>query len=179
MKLECIEQPMQEPVAVDEIKDYLRIDDDNEDVLLTSLITAARGYCEDYQKQASCIQKLQLTLSNKEVSGAIELPRSRYLREVNEVVCIAGDDTKTEIPFVVRCGNINSLLYVENYLLPDGDLVITYTVGAEKHDPQFVMAIKMLVAGLYENRLPFSEGKILSEVPFGVKALLQGGRVLL
>ena len=52
MKLECVEQPTQEPVALEEIKEYLRIDGDDEDVLLASLITAARCYCEDYQKQA-------------------------------------------------------------------------------------------------------------------------------
>ena len=101
MKLECVEQPTQEPVALEEIKEYLRIDGDDEDVLLTSLITAARCYCEDYQKQASCIQKLQLTLSGKEVSGTIELPRSRYLRKVDKVVSIAGGK-ETEVSFLFK-----------------------------------------------------------------------------
>ena len=177
MKLECVEQPTQEPVALEEIKEYLRIDGDDEDVLLTSLITAARCYCEDYQKQASCIQTLQLTLPGDEGSGMIELPRSRYLREVNKVVRITGDK-QTNLLFAVCTGNVNSWLCIEN-LVADGDVVITYTVGIEKPDPQFLLAIKMLVAGLYEHRLPFSEGKVLSEVPFGIKALLQGGRVLL
>lgn len=177
MKLECVEQPTQEPVALEEIKEYLRIDGDDEDLLLASLITAARCYCEDYQKQASCIQKLQLTLSGEEVSGEIELPRSRYLRKVDKVVSIAGDK-QTNLTFAVHTGNVNSLICIDNQV-GDGDLVITYTAGVEKPDPQFLMAIKMLVAGLYEHRLPFSEGKVLSEVPFGIKALLQGGRVLL
>ena len=177
MKLECVEQPTQEPVALEEIKEYLRIDGDDEDVLLTSLITAARCYCEDYQKQASCIQKLQLTLSGKEVSGTIELPRSRYLRKVDKVVSIAGGK-ETEVSFAVWTSDVNSSLDVVDPI-GDGDVVITYTVGIEKPDPQFLLAIKMLVAGLYEHRLPFSEGKVLSEVPFGIKALLQGGRVLL
>lgn len=177
MKLECVEQPTQEPVALEEIKEYLRIDGDDEDVLLASLITAARCYCEDYQKQASCIQKLQLTLPREEISGAFELPRSRYLREVNKVVVVAGDK-ETNLLFAVRTGNVNSLICIDNPV-GDGDVVITYTAGIEKPEPQFLLAIKMLVAGLYEHRLPFSEGKVLSEVPFGVKALLQGGRVLL
>ena len=39
---------MAEPLTLEETKEYLRIDSNNEDVLIASLITVAKEHCENY-----------------------------------------------------------------------------------------------------------------------------------
>ena len=39
---------MAEPLTLEETKEYLRIDSNNEDILIASLITVAKEHCENY-----------------------------------------------------------------------------------------------------------------------------------
>ena len=39
---------MDEPVTLTEVKEYLRIDGEEENILLATLITVAKSHCEDY-----------------------------------------------------------------------------------------------------------------------------------
>ena len=39
---------MAEPLTLEETKEYLRIDSNNEDTLIASLITVAKEHCENY-----------------------------------------------------------------------------------------------------------------------------------
>lgn len=81
MKLECIVPPAKEPLTPAEAREYLRIDEDIEDSLTESFITAARMYCENYQKQAYYTQTLRVTVNADELAGfEIELPRSKHLQ---------------------------------------------------------------------------------------------------
>lgn len=67
------------------------------------------------------------------------------------------------------------------FCLPDGDIIIEYVTGED--DPQIEdvrTAIKLLIGGLHGNRQPFIEdGRNVLEMPFGVKALLDRGRVII
>lgn len=67
--------PCAEPVSLDEMKLHLRIDGTDEDTLITSLIQAARSYCEDYQARAYISQTLTLKLNDFPVTDSIRLPR--------------------------------------------------------------------------------------------------------
>lgn len=49
---------------------------------------------------------------------------------------------------------------------------ITFTAGSDDPSPTIKHAIKMLVAHLYENRIPINIGNIVNEVPFTLTALL-------
>ena len=52
MLIRVIKPPADEPVDVDELKEYLHIDCDSEDSLLSQLISAARKTAEEYQHKA-------------------------------------------------------------------------------------------------------------------------------
>jgi len=54
--------PALEPVSLTEAKLHLRIDTTAEDVLISSLIKAARQYCENYQRRAYITQTWELWL---------------------------------------------------------------------------------------------------------------------
>lgn len=75
MGLTIITPPAQEPVTLDEIKQYLRLDLENEfDALLTALLVAARTYCETFQNRAYFTQTLEYTMDKW--SFPVWLPRA-------------------------------------------------------------------------------------------------------
>ena len=43
---------MEEAVSVKDIKDYLRIDGEEEDLLLAGILRSAQAHCEDYLKKS-------------------------------------------------------------------------------------------------------------------------------
>lgn len=66
---------MTEPVTLAEVKQHLRLpDEDWEDDLLQAFITSARVYCEDYTRRAFAEQTLELLLDQFPDSGPIDLP---------------------------------------------------------------------------------------------------------
>lgn len=64
MALKLITAPAVEPVALQEAKDFLRVDGTDFDTLLTALIKAAREYCEAFQNRAYVTQTWQLTMDS-------------------------------------------------------------------------------------------------------------------
>lgn len=180
MRLECIIEPEQEPVTLEEVKAYLRIDDDSEDMLLQALIKTAREYCENYQRVAYFPRTLRLTLAPGEWGSSFELPRTKYGCTVEKVYSLDLQGTHKDVDescqFAI-IGNINTNLVVVDDTPYSNTLVIEYVAGIDKQPPEAVKtAIKLLVSGWYENRLPTSD-KANNVVPYGVYALLNPGRV--
>lgn len=62
--LALVTPPAQEPVTLAELKGHARIDVADEDALLTSLITTARGYVEESTGRALLTQTWSLTLDD-------------------------------------------------------------------------------------------------------------------
>lgn len=62
MSLRQTAAPTSEPVTLDELKQHLRIDGDDENDLLTSLLIAARSACEGAQNRAYVSQTFEVTL---------------------------------------------------------------------------------------------------------------------
>lgn len=179
MRLVCIKEPEAEIVSLEEIKAYLKIDDDSEDALLLSLIKTARLYCENYQRVAYLPQTFLLTLAPGEWVSAIELPRTKYFSGVEEVVAVdsGGRETKIENVSAKYVGDINTVVSLPDAIPRNMSVMLTYCAGKEGVEPEELKtAVKLLVAGWYENRLPVSD-KAVSSIPFGVHALLDPGRV--
>lgn len=64
-----------EPVSLTEVRQHLRLPEDNtEDDLLHSLISAARTFCEDFTRRAFAEQTLELLLDRFPASGVVDLP---------------------------------------------------------------------------------------------------------
>ena len=150
MQLVCIQHPQQEPVSVGEAKQFLRIDHNVEDDLLSHLIQTARSMVESYTQRGLCNQVWRLTTTKRAV---IDLPRSPFLRLSAE-------------PQIVGLAAVLDYKLVSYYdrarlLFESGDmfwqkLQVDFVVGYGEErgsvPPALCQAILWLVADLYQNR---------------------------
>jgi len=66
--------PAAEPVSLDDAKAYLRLDSDDEDALVTTLVTAARLHVEGATGRALLTQSWRLVLDDWPSVGLLRLP---------------------------------------------------------------------------------------------------------
>ena len=60
--LQVTTAPTQEPLTLQEVKDYLRLDDALDERVLQDLVEAARMFCEDYTGRALMTQTRTMTI---------------------------------------------------------------------------------------------------------------------
>lgn len=75
MTLRVVTAPAVQPVSLSEMKEHLRIDTTDEDVLIEALIEAAASYAENYTQRALVGQELELLLPCFPEDSIIRLPR--------------------------------------------------------------------------------------------------------
>jgi len=192
MALKLIASPAIEPVSLDEAKSHLRVDGTDDDNLITSLIAAARRWCEKFQRRAYITQTWELWLDSWPEKNYIIIPRPP-LQDVSSVKYYGTDDseytfdqanyfvdTKSEPGRVV-------LGYKKNWpsvtLRPANGVVVTFTAGygdnAEKVPEEVKQAMKLLIGHWYEHREAVLAGIISKEIEFAVRSLLWPDRVVL
>ena len=187
--------PAVEPVSVSEAKQHLRVDIDDDDTYIGSLITAARKYAEEYLDRALVSQQLTMRLDT--FPYEFELPRPP--------MATSGTLTATAITYALDPGSastatpttttLSSTSYrvdrddtpgkirtVYNgtwpsHLTDPNAVTVSWWAGygsAGSDVPQAIRhAILMHVAHLYESRqAAVATGAVPQNVPFGVKALL-------
>lgn len=62
MRIKVITPPSAEPLTVDEVRAYLRIDGTHEDATLTALIAGAREWCETFTRRALISRTVEVVL---------------------------------------------------------------------------------------------------------------------
>lgn len=176
--------PTVEPVTLQEAKDHLKVDFEDEDSLITGMIAAARDYAETYCNRALMTQTILQVLhdfpfySSNNPYCAVRL----YRTPVQSLVSITykdldGNSTTVELEKVVL-SNIEIPARIapksgENW--PDsikepGAITIEYTAGvSDPADvaPSIKSAILLLVGEMYERRENF-----VKSLPDAVTALL-------
>ncbi len=164
--------PVTEPVTLEEAKLHLRIDGNEEDSLISVLITVARQKSEEYTRRAFITQTWELALDS--ASGKVYLPKPP-IQTINEVT-LDGEIVSTENYVLIGQNAFYSKIPLRA-VNPDG-LVIRYISGYGSNAtdiPQAIrQAILMLITHLYEHR-----GDEKVEIPTTIKALLQPYRVML
>lgn len=190
MALQLITPPVREPLALDAAKAHLRVDVTDDDVLIAALITAAREYCEGFQNRAYITQTWQLWLDAWPAGGEIRIPRPP-LQSVSSVRYYGADNTEYILEptdYLVDTksepGRI-TLAYGKNWpsvtLRPANAVCVEFTAGygSVATVPQRVKQVILLLVGhWYDSREIASVGKLVSEVPFTVNALLWQERVV-
>ena len=172
MLIRVIKPPSAEPVTVEELKEYLHVDCDSEDALLSQLISAARKTAEEYQHKAYMTQTLEVATGWEKET---ELPRSEFFKELVSLKDSAGNSVTG---YTIK-PDLNYRLVFER--AGKGQLVATYITGvddAAQVDEMVRLAIMQLACHWYENRLPVTDGKAVAEMPFSVRCLLAPGEVV-
>ena len=157
-------QPTVEPVTIDELKLFARIDGNSEDTLLTSLIIDARKRAENYTSRVFIEQTIQLSLDNWN-ERQIKLPNPPLI-SVSSVETLDEDDAATIYSsdnYYITTDSIPGRLVIKqgsslplNTSRDAGGYRITYKAGygATAADvPEDVKtSIKIWAALVYENR---------------------------
>ena len=141
--IEVTTDVVNEPVSLDDVKSFLRIDFDTEDLLIKSLIKSARVYCEKYTGITFAPKKADMFINYQ--SGTIKLP-VYPVTKVNEVNFIASDGSESEVTFYTLSPdtiNIDSLgagMYVV-------DIEYGYASLPDELKTGLLMAVGLLYAG--------------------------------
>lgn len=185
------QRPVVEPVSLAEAKHHCRVDSEADDVYIASLITAAREWVEAYLDES--VVKQQLTMKMDGFPAAIELPRPPMVK--------AGAETAVTIVYTLNQTGQTTTLPESEYrvdrdsqpgcirplygrawpahLTDYNAVTVTWWAGRGddgKSAPQgYRNAILWLVGLWYEKRMAADAGG-LSEIPFGVKAMLDASR---
>jgi uncharacterized phiE125 gp8 family phage protein len=161
--------PLVEPITVQELKDYARIDGNTEDSILSSIIKGTRLLTENYLGRALIEQTITLQMDYWP-SNQIELPRPPLL----SITSINTLD-ENNIPTVYAASNYytmtnatpgrlvikNSMSYPENDERWFGGYQIIYKAGygsTATYIPDAIReGIKVWATMIYENRVPSDE----------------------
>lgn len=182
MALKLITPPASEPVSLAEAKAYLRIDTNDEDALISGLITAAREYCELFQNRAYLTQTWELSFDCFPPMP-IKLPRPPLVSvESVKVIDTTGAETTLDpSDYIVdtdsepgRIAFAYGKCWPSVTLQPVNAVKIRYTAGYDdaKKVPQSVkQAMLIYIAHRYEN--PDTD-----DVPEVVRTLLWPDRVV-
>lgn len=199
MGLKVITPPTVEPVSVEEIKDHLRIINDEEYSYLEGLIQAAREYCEAHSNR-SYVQQTLVKTFDEWPEFPVELPRPP-LMSVEKIEYKDSEGTLTEwsasnyavdeYSFMPKVYLADDYSMPNDTLYPTNAIQITYKAGYEPDDSgdttdytanvpaRFKHAIKLLCGEWYSNREEIvNTGAVPQSIPDGVKSLLGVDRVI-
>lgn len=176
--------PSSEPVTLTELKAHCRIDGTDEDIYLTSLITAARKAIERRLDIAGITRTLEIVLDRfpRYDHLPIRLPVSPLIA-VSSITYRDSDgvtQTWSNTEYEVIAGEGGYIIADINYGYPDTDtlagcVTITGTFGYASVPGDFAHAVKLLAAAWYENREAVGD-RVMTPIPNGLKFILDGLR---
>jgi uncharacterized phiE125 gp8 family phage protein len=205
--LTLITEPKVEPLSLEEVKIYLRLDDvtnETENIYISSLITVAREYCEEFQHRAYITQTWELALqefpcdsedmlNDCSISNVIEIPKGRLqaINSINYKDMYGNVKPLTEnIDYVVSSRGIlgkvcppYAKIFPTTPLFPLDPIVINFTCGygddASNVPTRVKQAMYMLIAHWYENRMVINDlrGVVPDEISFAVSSLLSQAKI--
>ncbi len=175
--------PLLEPLTVAEMKSFLRVDNDDEDILISSLITAGRIHIEQRINRKLITQSWSWYLSEWPVKSEINLP----IGPVQSVDAIQTYDAEG-IPGVWPAENYQVDIYSDvariiqtNGSWPDSgnsvngievQIVAGYGDNPSDVAEPIRQALRLMVAHWFENREPVVPGENILQIPENAMALL-------
>lgn len=183
MRLTLLGGPAAEPLDLDDVKAHLRLDGDDEDALLSSLITTSRLHVEAALGLALITQTWGWRADCWPAGGVVE-PAIRPVRSVDRVAVRDADGSVSVVAasdYMVDFSGQTARIAASKGQWPRpgvriGGIEIDVTAGfgdAQGEVPEPVrQALRLLVAHWYEVRSPVHIGSISTRVPDTVSELL-------
>jgi len=179
--------PALEPLSLLEAKNFLRVEHDADDVLIASLVSAARNHVEAMARSALIAQTWRLVLDRWPDDGRIA-PRIGPLRALSAARVFdavgEGRELDPDMFVVDRAANV---IAAPGWSLPvpgrsvagiELDIEAGFGEAASDVPPRLLQALRMLVAHWYENRGLIAIGQTVAMMPATVNALIASHRVL-
>ena len=178
--------PAMEPVSLGDTKNHLRVDIDDDDQYIQSLIVVARRSCEHIANYKFVQQTWNLVMDGWPGSNVLELPKT--LSPLASVTHIKYYDEAGD-PFTFDAANyiVDPYSIPARIVLQPGETwpadILRIVNGVEVQvvvgfgdDPDVPMEIKqamlLAVGHYYENREDVVIGTIITKLPRGIKDLL-------
>lgn len=164
-----------EPVTLAEAKEHLRVSGTDEDAYITSLISAARRWCEGYLNRSITARTLTANFSDadgRENEFTLPYPPIATVTSMTEYT-YAG--TSTVITDFENAGASQERLRLSvGYAIPSDTLYeVVYTTSASAANEAIKQALLVLISTMYENRVS------ADSAAFGtVKSILQPFRIV-
>lgn len=191
----CVSPPAVEPVSLAEVKAQMRVDGDDEDALITDLISVARERLEQETRRAFIKQRWTAYITGNFSSswGPVELPRPRIISDEDNPFLLQYRDDEgawhADVSMALYAQREPALLYsladqagIGTANGPQDALWrATYWTGygetPESVPAPIRRAIMLLVAHLFDRREPVTTGIVVMEVPKSLDWLLDPYRV--
>lgn len=192
--LTVITRPTFEPITTDQAKAHLRVEIDEDDALIDSLVTAAREWVERYTGLTLCETVLEAAFEGYP-DWYIELPKPPVI-EIESFKYRDADGTDTTLATDQYA--LDNAFGIAPRVVPAygitwpgtrwqaSSLRVRYRAGYARAGspdetgfiPQpLVAAIKLLLGHLYEHREAVTEARDVAEIPLGVQWLCRPYRV--
>jgi uncharacterized phiE125 gp8 family phage protein len=173
--LDTLDYPTIEPVSLEEVKQFLRIEHDAEDGLIASLIQAARQLCEATVRRRLIRQRLRLVSDDLHAVHRLPAGPVRQVETVAVIDAAGMSEILPESAYVISGDRLACLKTWPAPRRPVGSFRVDYEVGyGDTPDavPQALRhGIRMLVAHWYENREAVQDLAQPTVLPMGVAAL--------
>lgn len=181
--------PALEPVSVAEAKTHMRIDGDDEDVLIASLLLTSRLHIEVALSLALVTQSWRLTLDRWPGGRDLELPLTP-LRSIDEIRVKNAAGVASVVPaesYLVDIASRPPRLVWNNQVPPapharangiEIDITAGFGASGDSVPAPLKHAILMLTAHWYEHRDPSEVGSSDARIPDAVSALINPFRTI-
>lgn len=180
--------PASEPVAIPELREYLRLSADADEALLSEIIKAARGICEGFTGRCFIAQGYSLFLDSFPAAGDVSLPRHPLLSLDFVKIHASGGAVTEDNPAKYETDIAGGRIALKTGSVPPqtakrhGGIEIGFTAGygteAEDVPSALRQAVLRVAVDLYEKRgdMQSPPGSVI--LRSGAAGLLQPFRVM-
>lgn len=189
MGLMLITPPTEEPITLQEAKNHLRVDTNDDDMLITALIRAAREHAEAITRRSFITQIWEMSLDNwpEGMELIIPFPPLQSVISVKYLDSAGIEHIFDADKYIVDTLNEPGRIVLKNYnycwptdiLQPADSIYIQFKAGygTAAEVPQSIKQAMLLMIGhWYENREATISESI--QLPLAVEALLWPYRIL-
>lgn len=166
-----VSKPTSPIIALEEVKNYLKVEHDLENDLILALIDAAEDAANKYMLRY--IRRTTFEYFEESSSSIVELRRARFA-SVDSVSVLSGNEwIKTDDFQITSDSDIYAVVKIGTF---HSALKIIFSVGdSGEVPPALKTAILIIIANMYENR---GDDINYSVIPQMAKQILNGYRVI-